>query len=96
MLRTLLDPPLTPPSQSTPTSSSLLFPSHWPTTSTPQTGLLFGRFAEQSPHTRSEQVSLMDENDVPCATRLISSWPAVSKQPVQALLACVPMRSLFK
>ena len=49
MFRTLIDPPLTSPSQSTPTSSSLLFPSHWLTTSTPQTGLLFGRFAEQSP-----------------------------------------------
>ena len=53
MFRTLPDPPLTSPSQSTPTSSSLLFPSHWPT-SNPQTGLLFGRFAEQSPLTRSE------------------------------------------
>ena len=50
MFRTLLDPPPTSPSLSTPTSSSLLFPSHWPTTSTPQTGLLFGRFAKQSPH----------------------------------------------
>ena len=30
-------------------ASSHLIPSHWPTTSTPQTGLLFGRFAERSP-----------------------------------------------
>ena len=54
VFRTLLDWPLISSSQSTPTSSSLLFPSHWPTTSTPQTGLLFGRFAEQSPLTGYE------------------------------------------
>ena len=55
MFRTLLDPPQTSPSQSTPTLSALLFPSHWPTTCTAQTGLLFcGRFAEQSPLTGYE------------------------------------------
>ena len=51
MFRTLFDPALTSPSQSAPTSPSLLFLSHWPTTSCPQSGLLFGRFAEQSPLT---------------------------------------------
>ena len=47
MFSTLRDPPFTAPTQSTATSSSLLFPSNWTPTATP----LFGRFAEQSPLT---------------------------------------------
>ena len=45
MFRTLLDFPLTSLTLSTLTSSSLLFLSQWPTTSTPQAGFLFARFA---------------------------------------------------
>ena len=37
---------LTPRTPCNPTSSCLLFPSHWHTSSTPQIGLLFGRCAE--------------------------------------------------
>ena len=44
MFRTQLDPPLTAQSQSTSTSSSPLFPSHWTPTATQP----FGRFPEQS------------------------------------------------
>ena len=65
--RKLLDPPLTSPSQGTPTSFSLLFPSHWPTTSTPQTGHLFGRLAEQSPCTTETRGS---------QTCVVLNWPA--------------------
>ena len=36
-------------------SSSLLFPPKRPNPSAPQTGLLFGRFAEQSPLTGYER-----------------------------------------
>ena len=60
MCRALLDPPLTSLPQSTPTSSSLLFPSHWPATSTSQTELLFGRCAEQSPITGYEPSALVE------------------------------------
>ena len=50
MFLSFLDPPLTAPSQSSSTSSSLLFPSNWTPTATP----LFGRFAERSPLTGYE------------------------------------------
>ena len=47
MFSTLRDPPFTAPTQSTSTSSSLLFLSNWTPTATP----LFGRFVEQAPLT---------------------------------------------
>ena len=50
MFSTQLDPPFTAPTQSTSTSSSLLFPSN----GTPTAAPLFGRFAEQSPLTGYE------------------------------------------
>ena len=54
MFRTLIEPPLTSSALSTPLLPHLLyvFPSRWPTTSTPQIRLLFGSFAEQSPRKR--------------------------------------------
>ena len=50
MFRTLLDPPFTGPTRGTSTSPALLFPSTW----TPSTAPLFGRFREQSPLTGYE------------------------------------------
>ena len=46
MFRTLLDPPLTSPTLGIPISSSLLFPSYWPTTCTPQNGLSYDLFGQ--------------------------------------------------
>ena len=64
MFRTF-HPPLTSPSQSTITSSSLLFPSHWPTISTRQTGLLF----EQSPLTETAARLWPGSDQASCLTK---------------------------
>ena len=57
-------------------SSSLLFPSHWPTTSTPQTGLLFGRFAALSPLTGYEPDTPVDVSSTERTTMLLPSGKA--------------------
>ena len=54
MFSTLIDFSPVSPSLSTPNSSSPLFTFRWPTTSAPQTGLLFGQMDEQSPLTCHE------------------------------------------
>ena len=73
MFRTLLDPPLTSPSRSTLTSSSLLFPSHWPHTSTPQTGPSFGQFAEQSPLTGYEPDAPVEVSSTEATPKVLPS-----------------------
>ena len=49
MFRTLLNPPVAALAPCPSTSPSLLLPSMGPSTTTPPSGLVFGRFAEQSP-----------------------------------------------
>ena len=84
--RTLLDPPFTAPSQSTSTSSSLLFFSNW----TPIAAPLFGRCAEQSPHTDYAHTHLrtcaniflivnVHENLCACACPCISEHERICK-----------------
>ena len=73
MFRTLLNPQLTSLSQSTLTSSSLLFSSHWPSTSTPQTALLFKRFPEQSPVTCYEAKARVEVSNTEATPIFVSS-----------------------
>ena len=68
--------------------SSMLFLAHWPSTSTQQTGLLFGRFAEQSPLASSEPNApvtwdplLSQERDKSGTIRNLSLTETVLKRP---------------
>ena len=88
MFSTLLDPPFTAPTQSTSTSSSLLFSSSW----TPSAAPLFNRFAEQSSFTGYEsnapiEVTSMagDRSDV---GRLASPLFYMSERQVLIHLVC--------
>ena len=55
---------------STPTSSSLLFPPNWTNLCAPQSGLLFGRFAEQTPLTSCEPNALFEVSSTEVTTTL--------------------------
>ena len=76
--------PLTSPTMSIPTSSSLWFPSHWPTTSTPQTGLFLWPFCRTVSAQRfSTEVIFQRQNHLECSRQRNSKRTFAQVSPLE-------------